>query len=128
MGLLDKLKRELKRAEDQVKRAGSSFEDKLKSEVLDPLSDLEDIVTGKTPDSVSEAMATYEAQVQQQREEQAAVQAEKQKAQELKAERRASIGERRVASRRRARRAGRRGLISGGRLGTPEEQGKRTLG
>lgn len=128
MGLIKKLEREVRRAGDQLKRAGSSFEDKLKEEILDPLSDLDDIIRGDTPDSYTEEQRRIEAEQEAARKKQAAAQAEKQQAQKLKAERKASIGERRVASRRRARRAGRRGLISGGRLGTPEEQGKRTLG
>lgn len=111
----------LKDAERDVKSALSEGE----TDIRQSLADLEDVVTGKTPDSIAAEIREAEAEQAEVLEELKEKEAEIEK----KEERRSTAVGKRVASRRRARRAGRRSLLSGGRLGTGDDQPtQRTLG
>ena len=111
----------LKDAERDIKTALSEGETGLRQ----GLADIEDVVTGKTPDSVAAEIREAEAEQAEVLEELKEREAEI----EEKEERRSTAAGKRVASRRRARRAGRRSLLSGGRLGTGADQPtQRTLG
>lgn len=111
----------LKDAERDIKTALSESETGLRQ----GLADIEDVLTGKTPDSIAEEMREAEAEQAEVLEELKEREAEI----ERKEERRSTAVGKRIASRRRARRAGRRSLLSGGRLGTGTDQPtQRTLG
>ncbi len=112
----------LKDLEDDVKNLGRDIDE----EVLEPIGDfganLEDVITGKTPDAAAEEMREYEKA-------QKAAAAEKDTAAEEREIRRATAMEKRISSRRRARRAGRRSLVSSSRLGGGTDgTGKNQLG
>lgn len=112
----------------ELSRIGKQAEENLKDaerDVRNVLAETEDVLTGKTPDSIAaeirEAEAAQAEVLEELKEKEAEI--------EEKEERRSTAAGKRVASRRRARRAGRRSLLSGGRLGTGADQPtQRTLG
>lgn len=112
----------------EISRIGKQAEENLKDaerDVRNVLAETEDVLTGKTPDSIAaeirEAEAAQAEVLEELKEKEAEI--------EEKEERRSTAAGKRVASRRRARRAGRRSLLSGGRLGTGADQPtQRTLG
>jgi 3-hydroxy-3-methylglutaryl CoA synthase len=116
--LPDKLEREASRI---VRQADENLKD-AERDIKRTLAETEDVLTGKTPDSVAAEMREAEAaQAEALKEQEAEI--------EKKEERRSTAVGKRVASRRRARRAGRRSLLSGGRLSTGADQPtQRTLG
>lgn len=130
--LPDKVEREASRVVRQVDEALKDAEDDVKSVLSDTetgvrqtLGDIEDVLTGKMPDSVAEEVREAEAAQAE------VIEGLKEKEAEIekKEEKRTTALAKRVASRRRARRAGRRSLLSGGRLGTGADQPtQRTLG
>lgn len=112
----------------ELSRIGKQAEENLKDaerDVRNVLAETEDVLTGKTPDSIAAEMREAEAAQAE------VIEGLKEKEAEIekKEERRATAVGKRIASRRRARRAGRRSLLSGGRLGTGADQPtQRTLG
>lgn len=109
----------------ELSRIGKQAEENLKDterDVRNVLAETEDVLTGKTPDSIAAEMREAEAAQAEALEELKEKEAEKE-------ERRSTAVGKRIASRRRARRAGRRSLLSGDRLGTGAGQPtQRTLG
>ena len=119
--LPDDIDREISRVTDQ---ANENLKD-AERDIKRTLAETEDVLTGKTPDSVAAEMREAEAAQAEVLEGLKEQEAEIKK----KEEKRATAAGKQVSSRRRARRAGRRSLLSGGRLGTgADQQEKRTLG
>ena len=119
--LPDDIDREISRITDQ---ANENLKD-AERDIKRTLAETEDVLTGKTPDSVAAEMREAEAAQAEVLEGLKEQEAEIKK----KEEKRATAVGKQVSSRRRARRAGRRSLLSGGRLGTgADQQEKRTLG
>ena len=112
----------------ELSRIGKQAEENLKDAERDikrTLAETEDVLTGKTPDSVAAEIREAEAAQAEVLEELKEQEAEVKK----KEEKRATAVGKQVSARRRARRAGRRSLLSGGRLGIgADQQEQRTLG
>jgi len=116
--LPDKLEREIDRV---VRQADENLKD-AERDVRNFLAESEDVLTGKTPDSVAEEMREAEAKVLEELK-------QKEAEAKKKEEQRATAIGKRIASSFRARNAGRRSLLSGDRLLTgTNEQTQRTLG